>query len=194
MSFLGIVAIALGALFSNNIVFSNALGISPFLSKSENFAEALIAGISITVMTSVCALFTSLVDTLVLQTLDITYLRSVVYVVVITLCIAVLSFVIKKYGKSLRGLPISLFDAYSNTVVFGVCLFAAKNSYNILESLVFGLFAGIGFTLAVMLFSVVRARLKHSKFPAFLEGLPMLLITAGLIALVFGGFDGMKFM
>ncbi len=194
MSFFGIIAVALGAVFSENIVFSHAFGISPFISKSRSAAETLITGIAITVMTTLSALFTSIINSALLLPLDLTYLRSVVYILVIALVVGAASFLIKKYGKSFRGLPVSLFEVYSNTAVLGVCLFAATNGYNILESLVYGLFAGVGFTLAALLFSVVRDRMRYTKTPEYFEGLPMLLITAGLVALAFGGFNGMKFM
>lgn len=194
MTFLGIVAVALGAVFSENIVFTHAFGISPFLSKSENFAEALITGITVTVMLTVSALLTSIVDFYVLRLLDMTYLRSLVCVLFIALSIAPLSVLIKKYGKSFRGLPVSAVEAFSNTTVLGVCLFATNIGYNPLASLVYGLFAGVGFTLAILFFSIVRARLKYSKTPKFFDGLPMLLITSGLVALVFSVFEGMKFI
>lgn len=194
MSFLGIIAVILGAVFSENIVFSHAFGISPFLSKSRSGAETLITGISITIMTTVSALFTSIINSLLLLPLDLTYLRSIVYILVIALSVGVASFFIKKYGRSFRGLPVSLLEVYSNTAVLGVCLFAAQNSYNILESIVYGIFTGVGFTLAALLFSVVRDRLRYTKVSEYFEGLPILLITAGLVALAFGGFNGMKFM
>ena len=194
MSILGIVAVALGAIFSDNIVFGQNIGIVPFLSRTDDVKTTLITGAEITLMTSVCALITSIFEYVVLLPLGLTYLRSVVYIGVIALCVALVSALVKKYGKKLKKLTVSLFSVYSNTAVLGVCVFAAKTGYNILESLVWGLFAGVGFTLSALLFLAVRSRLKYSKIPKFFEGIPIILITAGLIALAFTGFIGMKFI
>ena len=194
MSVLSIVAVALGAIFSENIVFGHNIGVVPFLSKTDDVKTTLITGAEITVVTGVCAFVTSVFEYVLLRPLDLTYLRSVAYIGVIALCVALVSVLVKKYGNKLKKLTLSLPAIYSNTAVLGVCVFAAKTGYNILESLVWGIFAGAGFTLSALLFLAVRLRLKYSKIPDFFEGMPIILITAGLVALAFTGFIGMKFI
>ncbi|MBR5542765.1 MAG: electron transport complex subunit RsxA [Oscillospiraceae bacterium] len=194
MSILGIISVALGALLSDNIVFAHYLGIAPFVSKTESLKSALVTGISITLMTGICTIATSILENLVLVPFDIIYLRSVAYVVVVAMSVTVLSAAFKKYAKRLKDIPLSLPLVFSNSAVLGVCLFAAKSGYNLLEAVFYGIFAGVGFTLSAMLFAAVRERLKYSKVPKFFEGIPIILITAGLISLAFMGFDGMKFI
>lgn len=195
MSFLSILSISLGAILAENIVFSHLLGVTAFLNDSKGIKPALKTGVAVTVVLTAASVISCILDWTVITPLNLEYMRSVVYVLVVAGGVQIAETVLSKKAPELyQKLGISFPIVTANTAILGVMLLGEGGGYNILEALVFGLFSGIGFLMAISLFAAVRERLEYSDTPKCLDGAPIALITAGLIALAFMGFQGMKFM
>ena len=195
MRLLSLLSIAAGVLLAENIVFSNLLGITPFLKESRGLRPALRHGVT-TAFAVFCASIVSwFLDTLIIRPAGLEYLRSVVFVLVavagVKLAEAVVSARSPKLSKKL-GVSFSLVAA--NTALLGAMLLTSERGYGFFEALFFGVFAGLGYLAVCLLFAAVRERLEYSEVPKFFEGLPIALITAALVALAFSGFAGIKFI
>lgn len=187
MNILKILFMSIASALSHNVIFSEYLGVESFFEETKDRKTALLVSIAITVLTSVTCLVSSLVDVLLLKVLSIEYMRTVAFVLIMIIVWRV-AIALKPRIK----LPIPY--VLSSTVVLGTALSVSSNGMGIFGSFVYGIFAGVGYMLSSFLFAEIRARLEYSETPKFLKGLPMLLITAGLIALVFTGFHGMEFV
>lgn len=187
MSIFRIFLVSLAAMLAENVVFVNYLGIKPFLESAKDRKKVVATGCAIIVASVICAFFTSLVETLVLIPLEIEYLRTVIFVLIIALVLRVL-------GAMKTKIDISLSYALSSTVVLGIALLVSAAEYNPLEAVIYAAASGVGFLISSFIFSLVTRRLEYIPVPKFFKGLPILLITAGLIALAFSGFIGMKFI
>jgi len=195
MSFLSILSISIGAILVENIVFSSLLGVKPFLRESKSTTEALKSGIAIALLLTVAAIFAFVADWAIIRPLGLGYMRTVIFVLV--MCGAVIAgekIIRAKASDKYKKLGISLPLVTTNAATLGIMLIVAERQYNIIEAVVSGISAGIGYLMAVTLFAAVRERLEYSDVPKWLEDLPIAFITAGLIALAFSGFSGMKFM
>jgi len=195
MSFLSILSISIGAILVENIVFSSLLGVKPFLRESKSTTEALKSGIAIALLLTVAAIFAFVADWAIIRPLGLGYMRTVIFVLV--MCGAVIAgekIIRAKASDKYKKLAISLPLVTTNAATLGIMLIVAERQYNIIEAVVSGISAGIGYLMAVTLFAAVRERLEYSDVPKWLEDLPIAFITAGLIALAFSGFSGMKFM
>ncbi len=195
MRLLSLLSIAAGAVLAENIIFSNLLGITPFLKESRGIRPALRQGVTTAFASVFASLLSWLLDTLIIRPAGLEYLRSVVFVLVavsgVKLAEAVIS---KRFPKLSEKLDISFSLVAANTALLGVMLLASERSYTFFESLFFGVFAGLGYLAVCVLFASVREKLEYSDTPGFLEGLPIALITAALVALAFSGFAGIKFI
>lgn len=187
MNILKVLLLSIASALSHNVIFSEYLGIEPFFVETKDGKTALRASIAITVLTAATCFLTSLVDTLLLRAFSIEYMRTVVFVLIMT---------IVRMGAIALKSRIKLHIPYvlSSTAVLGTALVTSSNGMSPFGALLYGVFAGLGYMLSSFLFSEIRARLEYSETPKFLKGLPILLITAGLIALVFTGFHGMEFV
>lgn len=187
MSIFRIFLISLAAMFAENVVFVNYLGIKPFLESGKDRKKIAATGTSIIVASVICSLFTSTLDMFVLKPLEIGYLRTVSFVLVIALMLRALSALKTK-------IDISLSYALSSTVVLGISLLVSSAELNPLEAVIYAAATGASFLISSFIFSEVSKKLEYASVPKFFKGLPILLITAGLIALAFSGFIGMKFI
>ncbi len=187
MSVFKIILISLASVLAENLIFTNYLGIEPFFKKTRTHKEAFGVSLAVIVGASVCSFVTSIFDALVLRPLSIEYLRTVVFVLIIAIVWRVLSAL-----KTRMSLPYSY--VFSSTAILGTALIVSSNGFNPFEAIVYGAAAGAGFMLSSLLFGEINKHLEYAETPKFFEGLPMLLITAGLIALVFTGFYGMRFI
>ncbi len=195
MSFLSVLSISLGAILAENIVFSHLLGVTSFINNSNGIKPALKTGLAVTVASTVASVISYILDWAVISPLNLEYMRSVIYVLVVASAVQIAENVLSKKAPELYGkLSISFPVVTANTAILGVMLLGSNSGYNIFESIAFGLFSGVGFLAAILLFAAVRERLEYSETPKCLDGAPIALITAGLIALAFMGFRGMKFM
>lgn len=192
MSFTGILSIALGAILVENFIFSQFLGICPFMGVSKKMDTAAGMGIAVTFVMGVASIFTYLIN-LVLVKLGLEFMQTVAYILVIASLVQFVEMFLQKAIPSLyESLGIYLPLITTNCAVLGVALLNTQNSYNFIESVVYGVTGGIGFLVAIVLFASVRERLEFADYPKSFEGFPIALVSAGLIALAFMGFTGLK--
>ena len=194
MSFTGLVSIALGAILIQNFIFSQFLGICPFMGVSKKMDTALGMGIAVTFVMGIASVFCWLVNRFLLVPLGLGYMQTVAYILVIASLVQFVEMFLKKSIPSLyQALGIYLPLITTNCAVLGVVLLNTQNNYNFLESVVYGITGGLGFLVAIVLFASVRERLDLTgDAPKSFEGFPIALISAGLLALAFMGFSGLK--
>ena len=187
------VAIIIAAVLTNNFVLSKFYGCCPFLGVSKKLDSSIGMGAAV-VFVMVCAsLVTYPIYHLILKPLELTYLRTVAFILVIAVFVQLLEMVIRKLMPPLyKTLGVYLPLITTNCAVLGVVLLNVQNDYNFIGSVVYGITGGLGFLLAIYLFSTVRERLEFADYPKAFEGFPIALITAGLIALAFMGFSGLQ--
>lgn len=192
MSFTGILSIALGAILVENFIFSQFLGICPFMGVSKKMDTAAGMGIAVTFVMGVASIFTYLIN-LVLVALGLEFMQTVAYILVIASLVQFVEMFLQKAMPALyESLGIYLPLITTNCAVLGVALLNTQNGYNFIESVVYGVTGGLGFLVAILLFASVRERLEFAEYPKAFEGFPIALISAGLIALAFMGFTGLK--
>lgn len=187
-----LVSISLGAILVENFIFSKFLGICPFLGVSKKTDTAAGMGIAVVFVMGMASIFSYLVN-LVLIKLDLAYMQTLAYILVIAALVQFVEMFLKKMVPSLyTALGIYLPLITTNCAVLGVVLLNTQNNYNFIESVVYGVTGGVGFLLAIYLFASVRERLEFADYPKAFEGFPIALVTAGLISLAFMGFTGLK--
>ena len=194
MSFSGIVSIALGAILIQNFIFSQFLGICPFMGVSKKMDTALGMGIAVTFVMGIASVFCWLVNRYLLLPLNLGYMQTVAYILVIASLVQFVEMFLKKSIPSLyQALGIYLPLITTNCAVLGVVLLNTQNGYNLIESVVYGITGGLGFLVAIVLFASVRERLDlTAECPKSFEGFPIALVSAGLLAMAFMGFSGLK--
>ena len=194
MSFTGLVSIALGAILIQNFIFSQFLGICPFMGVSKKMDTALGMGIAVTFVMGIASVFCWLVNTYLLVPLGLGYMQTVAYILEIASLVQFVEMFLKKSIPSLyQALGIYLPLITTNCAVLGVVLLNTQNNYNFLESVVYGVTGGLGFLVAIVLFASVRERMDLTgDSPKSFEGFPIALVSAGLLALAFMGFSGLK--
>lgn len=186
-------AIIIGAIFVNNVVLAQFLGICPFLGVSSKVETSLGMGAAVTFVMAIAAVVAWLIQTYVLVPLDIVYMQTIVFILVIAALVQMVEIMLKKLSPSLyQALGIFLPLITTNCAVLGVVLLNVQNSYDFIESVVYGVTGGLGFLLAIVLFASIRERLVFADYPKAFEGFPIALVTAGLMALAFMGFSGLK--
>ena len=184
--------ILVGSLLVNNFVMNKFLGICPFLGVSKKFDTALGMGLAVTFVMTLASFVSWLVEHFLLMPLDLTYLRTIAFILVIAVLVQVVEMALKKLSPSLyQALGVYLPLITTNCAVLGVAILNSDNGYNLLESTVSGCCAALGFTLAMVLFACIRERLALSRMPKWMDGFPGALITAGLMAVAFAGFGGL---
>ncbi len=194
MSFASIVSLALGAILIENFIFSKFLGICPFMGVSKKTDTALGMGVAVIFVMTVASIFCYLVNELLLVPLNLQYMQTVAYIFVIASLVQLVEMFLQKMIPSLyRALGIYLPLITTNCAVLGVALLNTQNGYSFIGSVVYGAAGGVGFLVAIVLFASVRERLDATgDCPKSFEGFPIALVAAGLIALAFMGFSGLK--
>lgn len=192
MSVTTLLAISLGAILTNNFIFSQFLGICPFLGVSKKIDTAVGMGAAVTFVMALASAFCYLIN-LVLVPLNLAFMQTVAYILVIAGLVQFVEMFLKKNIPTLyTALGVYLPLITTNCAVLGVALLNIQDGYNFVESLVYGITGGIGFTVAILLFSSVRERLEDCDCPKAFRGFPIALLAAGLLALSFMGFSGFK--
>ena len=187
MSVTKLLAISLGAILTNNFIFSQFLGICPFLGVSKKSDTAVGMGLAVTFVMGLASAFCYGVN-IILVKLGLGYMQTVAFILVVASLVQFIEMFLKKSMPTLyTALGVYLPLITTNCAVLGV-----QNDYNFIESVVYGITGGLGFLLAIYLFSTVRERLEFADYPKAFEGFPIALITAGLIALAFMGFSGLQ--
>ena len=188
-----LLAITLGAILANNFIFSQFLGICPFLGVSKKVDTAVGMGIAVTFVMGLASAITWLVNTFILIPFDLGYMQTVAFILVIAALVQFIEMFLQKSMPSLyTALGVYLPLITTNCAVLGVALLNIQNNYNFISSVVYGITGGLGFLLAIVLFASIRERLVFADYPKSFEGFPIALVTAGLIALAFMGFSGLK--
>ena len=187
-----LLAISLGAILTNNFIFAQFLGICPFLGVSKKSDTAVGMGLAVTFVMGLASAFTYGVN-IILVKLDLKYMQTVAFILVIASLVQFIEMFLKKAVPTLyTALGIYLPLITTNCAVLGVALLNVQNSYNFIESVVYGITGGLGFLLAIYLFATIRERVQFAEYPKAFEGFPIALITAGLMALAFMGFSGLQ--
>ena len=188
-----LLAISLGAILTNNFIFSQFLGCCPFLGCSNKVDTATGMGIAVVFVMGLASAICWVIYTYILVPLNLAFLNTLAFILVIAALVQLVEMFLKKSVPSLySALGIYLPLITTNCAVLGVVLLNVQNDYNFIESLVYGVTGGIGFMLAIVLFASVRERIAFSDYPECFEGFPICLVSAGLVALAFMGFSGMK--
>ena len=192
MSITSLLAISLGAILANNFIFSQFLGICPFLGVSKKIDTAVGMGAAVTFVMGLASAFCFFINKL-LVSLDLAFMQTVAFILVIASLVQFVEMFLKKFIPTLyTALGVYLPLITTNCAVLGVALLNVQNDYNFIESVVYGITGGLGFLLAIFLFAAVREQTEFSETPKAFEGFPIALITSGLIALAFMGFSGLK--
>ena len=187
-----ILTISLGAILINNFIFSQFLGCCPFLGCSSKVETASGMGLAVVFVMGLASAICYVVN-LLLARLGLEFLQTLAFILVIAALVQFVEMFLKKMVPSLySALGIYLPLITTNCAVLGVVLLNVQNDYNFIESVIYGITGGVGFMLAIVLFASVRERIDFSDYPECFEGFPICLITAGLLALAFMGFNGMK--
>ena len=186
-------AITLGAILANNLIFSQFLGICPFLGVSKKVDTAVGMGVAVTFVMGLASAITWLVNTFILVPLSLGYMQTVAFILVIASLVQFIEMFLQKAMPTLyTALGVYLPLITTNCAVLGVALLNIQNNYNFIESVVYGITGGLGFLLAIVLFASIRERLVFADYPKNWDGFPIALVTAGLMALAFMGFSGLK--
>lgn len=188
-----IFALIISALFVNNFVLARFLGICSFLGVSKKVETATGMGLAVTFVMALASLISYIVYSAILVPLNITYLYTIAFILVIAALVQFVEMVIKKKSPGLyKALGIFLPLITTNCAILGAVIINMNDKLNLIESLIFGTFSGLGYMLAIVLLAGLRERMEAcDKMPKAMEGLPISLITAGLMAIAFLGFQGL---
>ena len=200
MDWQSLVTIALGAILINNFIFSQFLGICPFMGVSKATDTAVGMGLAVTFVmglaSAVCYPINKYIlvsDTLFPDGNNLEFMQTIVFILVIASLVQFIEMFLQKAMPSLyTALGVYLPLITTNCAVLGVVLQNVQNTYNFVESVTYGVTGGLGFLLAIYLFASVREKLQFAENPKSFDGFPIALVTAGLLALCFGGFSGLN--
>lgn len=192
MSDANLMIIIISALLVKNFVLSQFLGICPFLGVSTKLSTAMGMGCAVTFVMTIASFVTKLLYDGLLVTFELQYLQTILFILVIAALVQLVEIILKKFVPPLyRALGIYLPLITTNCAVLGVALLNIDEGFDLLRSTVYGFAAGLGFTLALILFAGVRERLEYSNIPESFKGLPIALISAAFVSLAFFGFQGL---
>lgn len=185
------IAIIITAIFVNNIVFAQFLGICPFLGVSSKLQNAVGMGIAVTLVMVVSTLVTSLLQSYVLEPLQIEYMQTILFILVIAAIVQMLEIVMKKVSPGLYvALGVFLPLITTNCAVLGVAIMVTQKGITLTESVVYAFATAVGFLLAIVIFAGIREQLELAEVPRPMRGIPIALVTAGILAMAFMGFAG----
>ena len=183
--------IFIAAIFVNNIVLSQFLGICPFLGVSKKISTALGMGFAVMFVMTLSAIVTFLIYYKLLVPNNLTFMITVVFILVIASLVQMVEIILKKVSPPLyQALGIFLPLITTNCAVLGVAILAIQKNFGLLSSVCYGLANAMGFTLAIVLFAGLRERMSRTSLPAAVKGAPIALLTAGLLSMAFMGFAG----
>lgn len=187
-----IITILVSTILVDNYIFAKFLGICPFLGVSSKTETATGMGLAVTFVVVLASIITWLLQTLVLDQFGIEYLQTIVFILVIASLVQFVEMAIKKLSPSLyTAMGVFLPLITTNCMVLGVAVLNITQEYNLFETIINGLGASLGFFLALMLMACLREQLELADVPKSLQGVPIALISAGLMALAFSGFAGL---
>ena len=185
-------AIIIGAIFVNNVVFAQFLGICPFLGVSSKVDTSIGMGAAVTFVMALASIVAWSIQEFILVPFQIEYMQTIVFILVIAAMVQMVEIILKKVSPSLyQALGIFLPLITTNCAVLGVAILMIQKEFNLLQSFVFSVATAVGFAMALVLFAGLRERLELDGVPAALKGNPIALITAAILAMAFMGFSGL---
>lgn len=185
-------AIIVGGILVNNFVMAQFLGICSFLGVSKKVETAFGMGMAVTFVMAIASAVAYLVQNFILIPFDLVYMQTIVFILVIAALVQVVEIVLKKISNSLyQALGVYLPLITTNCAVLGVAINNANANFNLVQSVVSGVSAALGYTLAIVIFASIRERLASSNMPKWMSGFPGALITASIMSLAFQGFSGL---
>lgn len=185
------ILLIISAVFINNVVLSQFLGICPFLGVSNKVSTALGMAGAVTFVIVLATMATYIIQINVLNPLGIAFMQTITFILVIAALVQMVEIILKKVSQGLyQALGIFLPLITTNCAVLGVAILVIKKNYNLLEGVVFGASTAIGFGLALIILAGIREQLELADIPKGMKGVPISLVTAGILALAFMGFTG----
>ena len=187
-----LILIAIGAALVNNVVLSQFLGLCSFLGVSKKIETAAGMGGAIIFVITLSSAITSLIYTFILEKTNLTYLRTIVFILVIAALVQFVEMFLKKSMPGLyQSLGVFLPLITTNCAVLGVAITNVQKEYNLLQSVVNGFATAVGFTISIVILAGLRERMEYNDVPESFQGMPIVLVTAGLMAIAFFGFSGL---
>ena len=188
MELIGIIIVDI---FVNNVVFSQFLGICPFLGVSKKVDTAIGMGLAVMFVLTLATIVTFIVQKGILEQFGLEYLQTITFILVIASLVQMVEIILKKISPSLyQALGVFLPLITTNCVILGVAILVIQKEYNLLESVIYAMATAIGYAMALIIFSSIREQLSLTRVPKTMQGVPIALITAGIIAMAFMGFSG----
>ena len=185
-------AVVIGAIFVNNVVLSQFLGICPFLGVSSKVDTSLGMGMAVTFVMALSSIVTWALQRYILVPFGIEYMQTIVFILVIAALVQMVEIVLKKVSPSLyQALGIFLPLITTNCAVLGVAIAMIQKEYTLLQGVVFNVSTALGFGLALVIFAGLRERIEFEEAPKAFQGVPIALITASILAMAFMGFTGL---
>ncbi len=185
-------AIIIGAIFVNNVVLAQFLGICPFLGVSSKVETSLGMGVAVTFVMGLTAIVAWSIQTYILVPLHIEYMQTIVFILVIAALVQMVEIILKKISPSLyQALGIFLPLITTNCAVLGVAILMIQKEFNLLQSFTYSVSTAVGFALALVIFAGIRERLELDDMPKAMRGIPISLIVAAILAMAFMGFSGL---
>ena len=184
---LGIIAAAL----VNNVVLSRFLGLCPFLGVSKKTSTAVGMGSAVIAVIAASSFVTFWVNRYILERLGLEYLRTIVFILIIAALVQAVEIVLKKKMPSLyKALGVYLPLITTNCAVLGVAIDSAQKGYDLVNTMIYSVGTAVGFLVAIVIMAGIRERIEHNDIPEAFKGMPIVLVTAGLMAIAFVGFSG----
>ena len=185
-------AIIIGAIFVNNVVLAQFLGICPFLGVSSKVETSMGMGAAVTFVMALSGIVTWLIQNYILVPLGIEYMQTIVFILVIASLVQMVEIVLKKVSPSLyQALGIFLPLITTNCAVLGVAILMIQKEFSLLQGVVYNVSIALGFALALVIFAGLRERIEFEEAPKAFQGVPIALITASILAMAFMGFSGL---
>ncbi len=187
-----LILIAIGSALVNNVVLSQFLGLCPFLGVSKKVKTASGMGMAVIFVITIASFVAAAIYRFILTPLDLTYLRTIVFILVIAALVQFVEMFLKKFAVSLyEALGVYLPLITTNCAVLGVALTNVQKSYGLLESVINGFATAVGFAIAIIILAGLREKMEYNDIPKPFQGMPIVMITAGLMAIAFCGFSGL---
>ncbi|MDD6797107.1 MAG: electron transport complex subunit RsxA [Clostridia bacterium] len=189
---MNLVIIAISAALVNNVVLSQFLGLCPFLGVSKQVKTAASMGVAVIFVIAISSACSNLIYAFILKPTGMEYLETIVFILVIAALVQFVEMFLKKASPALySALGVYLPLITTNCAVLGVALNSVSYEYNFIETLIYGIATAIGFTIAIVILAGIRERIEDNDVPESFKGMPIVLLTAGLMSIAFVGFSGL---
>ena len=187
-----LIVLSLGSALINNVVLSQFLGLCPFLGVSKKVKTALGMGTAVIFVITLASIVTGVIYKGLLVTFDLTYLKTIVFILVIAALVQFVEMFLKRFIPSLyKALGVYLPLITTNCAVLGIAITNVQKDYSLLEGTVNGFATSVGFTIAIVILAGIREKMQYNDIPKAFRGMPIVLVSAGLMAIAFCGFAGL---